>query len=161
MAPSGRSNRGGRRQGTPGASYQNRTDLNAHQPVRTAPGQTYGVAAQQARSQQQMPLPGGGPNAGPSMGSPMGSPSIGGGGGLGPGALPGSLGALHDPTGRPGEPVTHGLPTGPGGGPEVLQPPNPLVKAAAVLNNLGDSADADTKALRNFVNAQLGNQGAA
>lgn len=47
--------RGGKRQGKPGASYGNRTDLNA-QPVRTATGQAYGTATAQAAAQQQMPL---------------------------------------------------------------------------------------------------------
>lgn len=157
--PPGRSNRGGRRQGTPGKSYSNRVDLQSHQPVRTAPGQAYGVATQQAQAQQAMPLPGGAANAGPSTPPPPGP--LGGMPPLGTGPLPGSLGPLHAPTGRPNEPVTHGLPTGPGAGPEILQPPNPLVKAAAVLNNLGGAADADTARLRNFVNASLGNQGAA
>jgi len=35
--------------------------------------------------------------------------------------LPGTLGSLL-PSQRPGEPLTHGLPSGPGGGPEVLLP---------------------------------------
>lgn len=158
---SGRSRRGGARQATPGAQYTNRTDLQQRQPVRTAPGQTYGVATQQAQSQSQMPLLAGGPNATPAVqqpatqGSPGGAPPQ-----LGAGPLPGGLGPLHSPTDRPGEPVTHGLPTGAGGGPEVLTPPNPLVKAAAVLNNLGSAADADTRRLRDFINGQLGNQGA-
>lgn len=75
--------------------------------------------------------------------------------------MPGELGPLHAPTNRPGEPITHGLPTGPGAGPGILQPPDPLTKAAAVLNNLGSAADADTARLRDFVNATLGNKGAA
>lgn len=156
--PPGRSNRGGRRTGTPGKSYSNRTDLQSHQPAMAVPGQTYGLASQQLQAQHAMPLPGGAANAGPVQNPPT-PPS--GGMPLGPGALPGSLGPLHAPTNRPGEPVTHGLPTGPGGGPEVLTPPNPLVKAAAVLNNLGGAADADTKRLRDFINATLGNTGAA
>jgi hypothetical protein len=155
------SGRGGRRQGTAGKNYQQRTDLQSHQPVRTAPGQTYGVATQQAKAQQAMPLPAGGANAGPlpqspTPGGPGGAPSS-----LGAGPMPGGLGALHAPTDRPSEPITHGLPTGAGGGPEVLTPTDPLVKAAAVLNNLGSGADPATKALREKVNAQLGNAGAA
>lgn len=153
------SGRGGRRQGTPGKSYTNRTDLQTHQPIRTTPGQTYGVAGQQAQAQAQMPLPSGGPNAGPMAPQPAGmGPAL---PGLGAGPTPGSLGPLHAPTDRPNEPVTHGLPTGPGAGPEVLTPPDPLVKAAAVLNSLGTAADPATKALRDKVNAQLGNAGAA
>lgn len=34
--------------------------------------------------------------------------------------LPGSMGAFTRPTERPNEPITHGLPTGPGAGPEIL-----------------------------------------
>jgi hypothetical protein len=35
--------------------------------------------------------------------------------------MPGSNGPLTRPTERPNEPVTHGLPVGPGAGPEALQ----------------------------------------
>lgn len=108
----GHAGRGGPRTATPGTNYTNRTDLQARQPIATAPGQAYGVAGQQAAAQSAMPLPGGGASAGPTLGGPA-SP--------GPaGPLPGSLGPLHAPTNRPAEPLTHGLPTGPGGGPEVL-----------------------------------------
>lgn len=117
MTPGRRSNRGGPRTGTPGQTYTNRSDLNAHQPVTTAPGQIYGAATQQADAQRQMPLPGPGLAAQAPLGP--GGPS---------GPLPGSLGALHDPTQRPDEPVTHGLPSGPGAGPEVLGgQPDPTV----------------------------------
>jgi hypothetical protein len=34
--------------------------------------------------------------------------------------MPGTLGALDRPTERPGEPLTAGLPSGPGPGPEAL-----------------------------------------
>lgn len=155
--PPGRSNRGGRRKATPGASYTNRTDLQSRQPITTAPGQAYGLATQQAQAQAQMPLPGGAAQAGPTpVAGAQPSPP-----GLGAGPLPGSLGPLHAPTNRPLEPVTHGLASGPGGGPQVLAPPDPLVKVAAVLNNLGGTADADTAKLREFLNATLGNKGAA
>lgn len=156
--PPGRSpsRRGGRRTGQPGAQYTNRTDL--QQAPRAVPGQTYGTAGAQLQAQSQIPLSGGGPNATPTIGQ---SAPTGGMGSLGAGAAPGSLGPLHAPTGRPNEPVTHGLATGPGAGPEALTPPDPLVKAAAVLNNLGSAADADTQKLREFINATLGNKGAA
>lgn len=158
--PPGRSpsRRGGRRTGQPGAQYTNRTDL--QQAPRAVPGQTYGQAGAQLQAQAQIPLAGGGPNAGP-VAPQMGTPPSEGGGLLGPGATPGSLGPLHAPTGRPGEPVTHGLATGPGAGPEALTPPDPLIGAAAIMNNLGSSADAEVQALRMKVNAMLGNQGAA
>jgi hypothetical protein len=91
--------RGGRRTGAPGQSYTNRTDLN--QPVRTVPGQTYGQAGQQAAAQQAIPLP---QSAGPPPPGP---------------------GLLAAPSNRPGEPVTAGLPIGPGPGPEAVGMPTP------------------------------------
>lgn len=138
--------RGGYRRGKGGTSYGNRTDLNVN---KVASGQRYGQAADQRAALKAVPInvPS---TTGPAMAMPSQEP-----------IQPGGLGPLHAPTDRPGEPLTHGLPTGPGGGPEVLTPPNPLVKAAAVLNNLGSAADADTIRLRDFVNATLGNQGAA
>lgn len=97
--------RGGRRQGKPGVSYSNRSDLNA-QPVRTAPGQAYGKQAEQARAQAAMPL--------------AQTPAIPPGGGAAPGGSgtppPVPLGGLYDPSMRADEPVQHGLgasPTGP------------------------------------------------
>lgn len=148
--------RGGARRGKGGVAYANRTDLNAGpripagpstQPVRVATGQAYGAAGQQRAAQQAIPLP-----QAPASGAPMPQ---------GSGVMPGDLGPITAPSTRPGEPLTHGLPTGPGGGPEVLAPPDPLVKAAAVLNGLGNSADPASKALRDKVNAVLGNAGAA
>jgi hypothetical protein len=94
--------RGGRRSGSPGATYTNRSDLNA-QPVRTAPGQPYGQAVAQQRAQQAIPLP-----ATPPV---QASPAP---------AVPPDPGMLHAPSARPGEPVTAGLPVGAGPGPEAL-----------------------------------------
>lgn len=39
--------------------------------------------------------------------------------------MPGALGPLHAPTQRPNEPITAGLPSGPGAGPEALGLPAP------------------------------------
>lgn len=44
---------------------------------------------------------------------PQSSPAL-------PPVQPGEMGALDRPTERPGEPVTAGLPSGPGPGPEAL-----------------------------------------
>lgn len=112
--------RGGPRRGRQSQSYSNRKDLN--QPVRTAPGQVYGAAGQQAQAQQAIPLPAQSPPPGPSGppaagGAPAPSPS---GAALGGGVSPGDLGALHAPSQRPNEPLTAGLPTGPGPGPEAV-----------------------------------------
>lgn len=98
--------RGGRRSAKPGASYTNRSDL-ATQPVRTAPGQTYGVATQQANAQRAVPLPASPPvSASP---APTVAP-----------AAPPEPGMLHAPTTRLNEPVTAGLPIGAGPGTEAL-----------------------------------------
>lgn len=98
--------RGGRRSGSPGSAYSNRTDLQAAQPIRTAPGQPYGAAGQQAAAQQAIPLPA---TPQPSA-SPVQPPS----------ATPPEPGMLTGPTTRPGEPVTAGLTVGAGPGPEAV-----------------------------------------
>lgn len=86
--------RGGARQGKPGTAYSNRTDLNQPKPapVMRIPGQEYGAQAAQVAQQQQV-----------QEWTPPAAPT-----------------PLDAPTMRPDEPVTHGLPSGPGAGPEVL-----------------------------------------
>ena len=87
--------RGGVRQGTPGVAYTNRSDLNAsRQAVQTTSGQAYGARKAQEEAQQAVPLP-----------------------------KAGSFGPIDRPTDNPQEPVTAGLPFGPGAGPEVLPVP--------------------------------------
>jgi len=92
--------RGGRRQGTPGKRYTNRTDLQSQprtQPVQAPTGQPYGQAGAQQAAQRAIPLP--------------------------------ELGPFDRPTERPAEPLTSGLPVGPGPGPEainMLPPPGGL-----------------------------------
>lgn len=122
--------RGGKRQGTPGTAYSNRSDLT--QAPSAAPGQTYGVAAQQLRAQATAPLPkqGAPPAAGGS--APAGpSPA-----GAAPQVVPGGLGPLDAPSDRPGEPLTAGMPSGPGPGPEALagaiQPLSPIDEMRAI-----------------------------
>lgn len=141
------SGRGGKRRGAPGVAYPNRTDM--RQAPRAVPGQPYGEAGAQLRSQAQMPLA---TTAG--VGQAMAPPPTG-------SPLPGELGPLTAPTNRPNEPLTAGLAAGPGPGPEIMAPPNPLIRFAAILNDLGDTADSDTASLRSIVNATIGNQGAA
>ena len=101
----------------------NRADL-TRPTAQAVPGQGYGQASQDRAAQQAIPMgapPIGAPAPGPSGGSlapagaaptpqPMPTP-----------AVPGANGPLSRPTDRPNEPVTHGLPMGPGGGPEALQ----------------------------------------
>lgn len=121
---------GGMRNGSPGTAYPNRTDL-ARQPslpARVATGQTYGKAKSQLDAQRTVPM------ARPSV--PLASSPTAGAPGQsfppppGPGAPvqspipPGGFGDIHRPTERPFEPVTTGISSGPGAGPEAL-PPGP------------------------------------
>lgn len=110
-APDGRANNGGQRQGTPGQSYANRSDLQT-QKITVPPSNQYGQGEQLRRAQQAVPMAGapatptggGPPQPGPmGQGAPLPPPD------------------LYRPSERPGEPVTHGLPVGAGAGPEALQ----------------------------------------
>lgn len=109
-----RSGRGGKRQGQPGKAYSQRSDMQAPS---AAPGQTYGVQAQQLRAQQQIPLP---KQAPPSQPAQVGGAAAGPPPPAAAAPMPGSLGGLADPTSRPNEPITAGLNTGAGPGPEAL-----------------------------------------
>jgi hypothetical protein len=105
--PDGRVNNGGVRQGTPGKKYPNRSDL-AAAPVTTVPGQTYGAGVAQQRAQQAVPM------AGAPVAPPRAAPPR-------PAMTPDDVPNLADPTGRPDEPPTAGLPFGPGPGPVDAQ----------------------------------------
>lgn len=121
-----RTRQGGSRNGNPGTSYPNRTDLGSQPslPARAATNQTYGNAQSQLDAQRTVPmapaplsLPPPNPAGGPGSPSPQpGSPAA----PQQPGPLPGAAGDLHRPTERPGEPVTAGSPLGAGPGPEAL-----------------------------------------
>lgn len=92
--------RGGKREGKPGTAYANRTDLNAPKPpVMQLTGQEYGQRTAQVAQQQAS-------RAAVPQQQDWAPP-------------PAPVG-LFGPSIRPDEPVTHGLPTGPGGGPEIL-----------------------------------------
>lgn len=112
--------RGGRRAGTPGAAYSNRSDLNRSRtlPAKVAPGQTYGAAGAQLAAQQIIPM------ATPSAPSPADLQ-----GAAQPAGPPPPRPDFGRPTDRPDEPVTAGLSTGPGAGPEALglAPPPPTM----------------------------------
>lgn len=90
--------RGGQRAGTPGKSYSNRTDLN--QP---ASADVYGDRKASQERMEAVPLQRAAP---PTTGVQQQPPAA---------PLP-----LNRPSDRPMEPVTAGLPTGPGPGPEAL-----------------------------------------
>ena len=90
--------RGGKRQGTQGKAYSNRTDLAQNYGRQGSPA----AGGMQAPAQQQ-----------PYMGPLVGADEV---------------PNLGDPTARPMEPVTAGLPMGMGPGPEALGPlpPSPM-----------------------------------
>jgi hypothetical protein len=87
--------RGGSRQGTPGKGYSNRTDLMAS----TKPPAVGQVDTAATGGMAAAPQGGGAPP--PPMPSPDDTPM------------------LTDPTQRPGEPITAGLPIGAGPGPDL------------------------------------------
>lgn len=106
----------------------NRSDLAV--PNVQAPAQQYGERQQQQAAQQAVPIarPPGTPSTAPATPTPGSAapptppptgPSGGAQGGLPPVSGPGILPFLH-PSNRPNEPVTAGLPTGAGPGPEAL-----------------------------------------
>jgi len=108
-----RKGRGGERQGTQGKSYSNRTDLNM--PISTVPNQEYGMATAQREAQRAVPMASS-PSVAPQAARPIPSRA--------PAPAPGSLPYIA-PTQRPNEPVTAGLPFGPGSGPEAMSPMYP------------------------------------
>ena len=110
-----RTGKGGKREGSSQTAYSNRTDLNNRgpQPITTVPGQTYGQAAMQEDAQRAVPMAGTPqpPAAAPTAAASEPAPP--------PGPGPGEIPWLH-PSERPDEPVTAGLQSGPGPGPEAL-----------------------------------------
>lgn len=106
--PDGRSNNGGARQGTPGKPMPNRSDLRA-QKVAVPPSAEYGQGERLRRAQQAVPMAG--PAQAPQQQQPGGPPAA-------PqrplGPMAGEQGDLLRPTERPDEPVTAGVPFGPG-----------------------------------------------
>lgn len=101
---------GGARQGQPGQTYSNRTDLNTNRaalPVMTGPSQQYGQRTQQEAAQRAIPLPNNTATPSPGQAAPAGP-------------LPGERGGMDRATDRPMEPITAGLGMGAGAGPEVL-----------------------------------------
>ncbi len=124
--------RGGKRTGTPGTAYPNRTDLSKPVPVQAATGQPYGAAKSQTDSQKVVPVA---PPAPPAGGGPpaQGTPAP-------QGPPPGGVGAFGRPTDRPGEPITAGLPTGAGPGPDAL-----------MFNQVSSQEDIDLKNLKPYL----------
>jgi len=88
------------------------------QPVRTPRGQTYGAAKAQEEAQAAQPLPTSPTHSNlsqlPTSGQARREDRT------ATGPQPGQLPGLSDPSANPGEPITAGLSTGPGPGPEAL-----------------------------------------
>lgn len=90
--------RGGRRRGTPGKGYTNRTDLGTQYQAQEQAGMATPAAGgvEAPRSQRQLPP-----------------------------VFADDVPNLTDPTARPGEPISDGLAVGPGRGSEALQNRDP------------------------------------
>ena len=148
-----RARQGGPRVGTVGQSYPNRSDLAEARPLPIAriPGQTYGAETAQAALQRVTPMGGTPVATAPGSSGPGAAPAP-----APTGPAPGSLPFLH-PTNRPSEPVTAGLPRGPGPGPEALGALQPQQNAGQVVAQLASSpaASPDVKALASFVSSGL------
>ncbi len=76
--------------------------------------------------------------------------------------MPGTLPPLLGDTQRPAEPLTTGIPSGPGAGPEALDaalpPPSPQMQLAAALNTIpAGERDPQTSALLAALNASQAN----
>lgn len=106
--------RGGRRAGTRGQAYPNRSDLRAALPLNAPTGLPYGDRQKLISAQRTVPMA---PAPAPAPAAPQGPPAP-----AAPMPVPGGAGDLLRPTERPNEPVTAGLPMGPGPGPEALGP---------------------------------------
>jgi hypothetical protein len=127
--------RGGRRAGRPGVNYPQRSDLRSGPLPPTAPtGLQYGQHTALIEAQRQIPMAPAGATAPAPTAPPPTAPAP-------PPVLPGSLGAFDRPTDRPGEPVTAGLPTGPGPGPEALGLGGPML-GKSLADVLADVASA-------------------
>lgn len=98
--PRAKSGRGGPRQGTAGKAYSNRTDLSVNRAPNT--GNTAATGGVAAPAPQRDTVSRSEP-AGPTM----------------PSTFPEDTPMLSDPTQRPGEPITAGLPIGAGPGPSA------------------------------------------
>lgn len=97
--------RGGKRSGVPGKGYSNRTDLLSMRAPATG-AQT--PASGGVPVPQGQPQPISNPQTVPTLGQEYTTPDM--------------VPRLDDPSLRPDEPITTGLPVGPGGGPEALGP---------------------------------------
>lgn len=109
--------RGGARANKVGAvnpPRPNRTDMPGKLPIAVAPSTSYGSATASRTAQQAIPMAN--PSVAPAQATPVAPQS------LGSIVQQAGINGLHNPTQRPNEPVTAGLATGAGPGPEALGP---------------------------------------
>lgn len=141
--------RGGRRSGTPGKSYANRTDLNAHRlPITAAANQPYGEAKAQRDAQAQVPMASG-PLGGVPVPPQTGPDTM----AAAAGYTPPPVMGIGAPTQNPDQHVMTPAPAQPA-------QPSPLLAGVALLNSLGAEASPAVKALRNSVAAMQSNAAA-
>jgi hypothetical protein len=146
--------RGGKRSGVPGKAYSNRKDLNGPQAIGNfASSGPYGTGVALHDAQAALPVAGA---PAPSLAAPPQSaalpgmpPGAGGPPQAPPGPPPGAFGPLNRPTERPNEPLTNGLASGPGAGPEVMMSNPANTTAASVLQRvaLQPAASPEVRAL--------------
>jgi hypothetical protein len=120
--------RGGKRSGRPGSAYSNRSDLRVPLPAAAPTNQPYGQAGRQLAAQQAVPMAPT-PLAAAAGGQPVAPNPV----------QPGQFGPLDRPTDRPDEPITAGMPFGPGAGPEALTA-GPVVMGRSLSSVIADAA---------------------
>jgi hypothetical protein len=99
-------------------------------PKAAPPSQEYGQQAASLRSQAIVPM-----GQAPQPAPPLPQPGP-------PGPVGPPLPPLGAPTALPNQPLTHGLPVGPGAGPEALTPLGPPTTTADLLQRLAQHPDA-------------------
>ena len=120
-------NRGGARTGTPGKAYGNRTDLMSN----------YGPNAQNTAATGGTPAPSLNTGVETPPQGPTGLDNL-------PSQRPEDTPMLSDPTNRPDEPITAGLPVGPGPGPQTPQTVSPSNNLTLMKQYLPDLEEAAT-----------------
>ena len=148
--------RGGKRQGKPGGGYTNRSDLavpGKPLPVVSPKDQTYGQRTSLENAQRTVPMASQ-PAIPPAR--PAGPP------GQPPGPMlapPDPAGHLMNPTARPNEPVTAGLPSGPGPGPEAMTGLGQPGAPGNLADLLAQAAQASGSSALSFLAGQAQAQG--
>lgn len=130
-----RPNAGGKRQGTPGHVYANRSDLtNDYGPVTGLQTPAIGSLPPNPMPATPPPAPAGAPVSQDGTGAVPLAP--------GPAVTPDQVTPMDAPTNRPGEPVTAGMALGPGPGPEALAFPPAAIQWQNTRDSVGQMAAA-------------------